>query len=99
MAELEQTSSDATNTETHVGYDNATISAGPTSSEASVPPVSNPPVAPQPLIAPPPYVPLVASPFINPALGRLPTMPPVPPSLFMPPQLRGPPVSDFVEKN
>ncbi|PIC39386.1 hypothetical protein B9Z55_011089 [Caenorhabditis nigoni] len=87
LAELEQT----TNTETHVGYENATISAGPTSSSESS--TSAPVLPPPPLLAAPPFVPaIVASPFINPTLARLPPMPPVPPSLFMPPQLRGAPV-------
>ncbi|CAL2038423.1 unnamed protein product [Caenorhabditis brenneri] len=99
LAELES-SSEPSATETHVGYENATISAGPTSASevpTSSSSIAAPPVPPVPqLLAAPPFVPMAAtiagSPFINPALGRLPAMPPVPPSLFMPPQLRAAPV-------
>uniref|UniRef100_A0A1I7TWK6 RNA-binding protein 42 n=1 Tax=Caenorhabditis tropicalis TaxID=1561998 RepID=A0A1I7TWK6_9PELO len=89
LAELEQTSTSDQN-DTHVGYQNATISAGPTSSEPLPPQIA------PPLLAAQPFVPIAAtiggSPFLNPGLGRIPTMPPVPPSLFMPPQLRAAPM-------
>ncbi|CAI2348895.1 unnamed protein product [Caenorhabditis sp. 36 PRJEB53466] len=93
LAQLDEASNVAQNTETHIGYEGATISAGPTSQSSAT--VTSLPAPPQPpLLAPSPFIQvpaatISASPFLNP-LARLPIAP-VPPTLFMPPQLRAPP--------